>query len=293
MLKSMTGFGRCESQNGEHTCKVEVRSVNNRFIEINTRLPKSLTTLELSLKKHVKSRCARGSFDITVAVSKIEEKGTDLEIKPNLSLANQYLKAFQEIKEESGLAGDIEINSLLNLKDIIKIEAAALDPAKEEMVLNTVDEALSGLVGMREDEGRNLEKDISERIASIGEQAHFIKTRQQPIIQEYQAKLREKIQLLMGKNDMDEARLAQETAILADRCDITEEIIRLESHLKEFQKHVQASGPVGRKLEFITQEINRETNTVGSKTIDFEVSQSVINIKSDLERIREQLQNVE
>jgi len=289
----MTGFGRCESQNGEHTCKVEVRSVNNRFIEINTRLPKSLTTLELSLKKHVKSRCARGSFDITVAVSKIEEKGTDLEIKPNLSLANQYLKAFQEIKEKSGLAGDIEINSLLNLKDIIKIEAAALDPAKEEMVLNTVDEALSGLVGMREDEGRNLEKDISERITSIGEQAHFIKTRQQPIIQEYQAKLREKIQLLMGKNDMDEARLAQETAILADRCDITEEIIRLESHLKEFQKHVQASGPVGRKLEFITQEINRETNTVGSKTIDFEVSKSVINIKSDLERIREQLQNVE
>ena len=293
MLKSMTGVGRCESQNGEHTCKVEVRSVNNRFIEINTRLPKSLATLELPLKKHVKSRCARGSFDITVAVSKIEEKGTDLEIKPNLSLANQYLKAFQEIKEKSGLAGDIEINSLLNLKDIIKIEAAALDPAKEEMVLNTVDEALSGLVGMREDEGRNLEKDISERIASIGEQAHFIKTRQQPIIQEYQAKLREKLQLLMGKNDMDEARLAQETAILADRCDITEEIIRLESHLKEFQKHVQASGPVGRKLEFITQEINRETNTVGSKTIDFEVSKSVINIKSDLERIREQLQNVE
>ena len=293
MLKSMTGFGRAEQQNGALACKVEIRSVNSRFIEINTRLPKFLNALELPLKKKVKSRCARGSFDVYVNLEKSDGGSAEQVIKPNLKLASQYMEAFNRIKQDLGLAGELNIEALMGIKDIITAEPVTLDTAQETMVLETLNEALTHLIAMRQDEGANLEKDLRQLIADIGDRVDGIKTRQPQLLETYQIRLKEKIQSLGDSAELDESRLAQEIAILADKSDITEEITRLESHLAQVGDMLGAEEPIGRKLEFITQEINRETNTIGSKSADTAISQSVIEIKSALEKIREQLQNIE
>jgi len=289
----MTGFSRYENQNEDLTCKVEIRSVNNRFIDINTRLPKSLAPLELPLKKMVKSKCARGSFDISIAIEKNGDSEANLEVAPNLPLATEYLNAFKNIQEGLGLKGEIDINTILSQRDVVKPELKKVEDSSEEIVLQTVDKTLTDLVKMREDEGKNLEKDILNQISSIKALGKLISTKQSITVQEFQDKLKEKIQTLTTGIEIDPARIAQESALLADRCDVTEELVRLESHLDQFNKLVASHEPQGRKLEFLTQEINREVNTMGSKTIDLEVSKAVIEMKSCLEKIREQLANIE
>ena len=289
----MTGFSRHENQNEDLTCKVEIRSVNNRFIDINTRLPKSLAPLELPLKKMVKSKCARGSFDISIAIEKNGDSEANLEVAPNLPLATEYLNAFKNIQEGLGLKGEIDINTILSQRDVVKPELKKVEDSSEEIVLQTVDKTLTDLVKMREEEGKNLEKDILNQISSIKALGKLISTKQSITVQEFQDKLKEKIQTLTTGIEIDPARIAQESALLADRCDVTEELVRLESHLDQFNKLVSSHEPQGRKLEFLTQEINREVNTMGSKTIDLEVSKAVIEMKSCLEKIREQLANIE
>lgn len=289
----MTGFSRHENQNEDLTCKVEIRSVNNRFIDINTRLPKSLAPLELPLKKMVKSKCARGSFDISIAIEKNGDSEANLEVSPNLPLATEYLNAFKKIQEALGLKGEIDINTILSQRDVVKPELKKVEDPSEEIVLQTVDKTLTDLVKMREDEGKNLEKDILNQISSIQALGKSISTKQSITIQQFQNKLKEKIQTLTAGIEIDPARIAQESALLADRCDVTEELVRLESHLDQFNQLVASHEPQGRKLEFLTQEINREVNTIGSKTIDLEVSKVVIEMKSCLEKIREQLANIE
>ena len=289
----MTGFGRAECQDGDYSYNAEIRSVNNRFIEINTRLPKAFLDLELPLKKLVKSHCARGSINVTITLANANGNPGDWEIKPNLPLASQYVEALKEIQTSLGLEGKVNIDSIIGLRDIIKVEPVTIDPAKESLLLNIAESALASLQKMREEEGKYLQNDLSERIDTIEKHAEQIKTRQPEIIQEYKARLKEKIKLLNDGIEIDESRLAQETAILADRCDITEEITRFVSHLKQFRKLFESTEPMGRKLEFITQEINREVNTMGSKSSDIQVANLVIEIKSALEKIREQLQNIE
>ena len=289
----MTGFSRYENQNEDLTCKVEIRSVNNRFIDINTRLPKSLAPLELPLKKMVKSKCARGSFDISIAIEKNGDSEANLEVAPNLPLATEYLNAFKNIQEGLGLKGEIDINTILSQRDVVKPELKKVEDSSEEIVFQTVDKTLTDLVKMREEEGKNLEKDILNQISSIKALGKLISTKQSITVQEFQDKLKEKIQTLTTGIEIDPARIAQESALLADRCDVTEELVRLESHLDQFNKLVASHEPQGRKLEFLTQEINREVNTMGSKTIDLEVSKAVIEMKSCLEKIREQLANIE
>ena len=289
----MTGFGRAECQDGDYSYKAEIRSVNNRFIEINTRLPKAFLDLELPLKKLVKSHCARGSINVTITLANANGNPGDWEIKPNLPLASQYVEALKEIQTSLGLEGKVNIDSIIGLRDIIKVEPVTIDPAKESLLLNIAESALASLQKMREEEGKYLQNDLSERIDTIEKHAEQIKMRQPEIIQEYKARLKEKIKLLNDGIEIDESRLAQETAILADRCDITEEITRFVSHLKQFRKLFESTEPMGRKLEFITQEINREVNTMGSKSSDIQVANLVIEIKSALEKIREQLQNIE
>ena len=289
----MTGFSRHENQNEDLTCKVEIRSTNNRFIDINVRLPKSLATLELPLKKMVKSRCARGSFDINIAVGKNSASETDLEVAANLSLATEYLNAFKKIQDDLGLKGEIDINTILAQRDVVKPELKKIEDSCEEIVMQTVEKTLNDLIKMREEEGSNLEKDIINQISSIKALGKSISTRQSITVQQFQEKLKEKIKTLTASIEIDPARIAQESALLADRCDVTEELVRLESHLEQFNKLIASHEPQGRKLEFLTQEINREVNTMGSKTIDLEVSKAVIEMKSCLEKTREQLANIE
>ena len=289
----MTGFSRYENQSEDLTCKVEIRSVNNRFIDINTRLPKSLAPLELPLKKMVKTKCARGSFDISIAIEKNGDSEAGLEVNPNLPLATEYLKAFKEIQDGLGLKGEIDINTILSQRDVVKSELKKVEFSCEEIVMQSVDRALTDLIKMREDEGRNLEKDILNQISSIETLRKSIAAKQSITIQKFQDKLNEKIKTLTSGIEIDPARIAQESALLADRCDVTEEIVRLKSHLEQFNILIASNDPQGRKLEFLTQEINREVNTTGSKTIDLEVSRAVIEMKSCLEKIREQLANIE
>lgn len=289
----MTGFGRAECQDGDYSYKAEIRSVNNRFIEITTRLPKAFLDIELPLKKLIKSHCARGSINVTITLANSNGNSGEWEVKPNLPLAIQYVEALKEIQTSLGLEGQVHIDSLVGLRDIFKIEPVAIDPAKESLLLNMAESALASLQKMREEEGQHLQKDLSERIDSIEKHAEQIKKRQPVVIQEYKARLKEKIKLLNDGVEIDEARLAQEAAILADRCDITEEITRFSSHLNQFRKLFESKEPIGRKLEFITQEINREVNTMGSKSSDTQVANLVIEIKSTLEKIREQLANIE
>ena len=293
MLISMTGFGRAECEDGDYSYKAEIRSVNNRFIEISTRLPKTFQDLEVPLKKLVKSHCTRGSINITITVSNTSGSSGECEVKPNLALASQDVEALKEIQTSLGLEGKINIDSLVGIRDVIKIEPIEIDPAKESLLLNMAETALVSLQKMREEEGQHLEKDLSERIDSIEKHANQIVKRQPEVIQEYKARLKEKIKLLNDGIEIDETRLAQEIAILSDRCDITEEVTRFVSHLHQFRKLFKSTEPMGRKLEFITQEINREVNTMGSKSSDSELANLVIEIKSSLEKIREQLANIE
>ncbi len=292
MLKSMTGYGRSELQNGNFVCTVEIRSVNNRYIEIHARLPKHLTSLELAIKKLIKSRCSRGSFDLNVSMQS-NEGGMEQAIKPNLDLAAQYYEAFREIQNKLGLTGEIKIDAVFGMRDIIKVEPLTLDDSQEAMILATVGQALDALNQMRREEGKNLQDDILGRLKSVAEMMQSLQQRQPVVIQEHQNRLKEKVKTLSDGIDLDPARLAQEVALMADRCDIAEEITRLESHLSQFNVLTQSEDPLGRKLEFITQEINREINTIGSKSADYQISQSVIEIKSLLEKVREQIQNIE
>ena len=293
MLISMTGFGRAESQEGDYTYQAEIRSVNNRFIEINTRLPKAYVDLEQPLKKLIKLHCSRGSISLTISLANSNEGSGEWDVRPNLSLATQYVDALNQIRDSLGLHGEIDLKSLVGLRDIIKIEPVALDPAKKDLILNIATEALTSLQKMREEEGENMQKDLAERIDAIESHAAEIESRHPEVIKEYQEKLNERIKTLNEGVGLDETRLAQEAALLADRSDITEEMTRLRSHLNQFRNFFNTKEPIGRKLEFITQEINREVNTTGSKSSDIRISNRVIEMKSELEKIREQVQNIE
>ena len=289
----MTGFGRAECQEGDYTYQAEIRSVNNRFIEINTRLPKAYIDLEQPLKKIIKSHCSRGSISLTISLGNSNEGSGEWDVKPNLPLATQYVDALKQIQVSLGIEGEIDLKSVVGLRDIIKIEPVTLDPAKKDLILNITTEVLASLKKMRVEEGENLQKDLAQRIDAIENHAAEIESRHPEVIKEYQEKLNERIKTLNEGVGLDETRLAQEAALLADRSDVTEEMTRLKSHLNQFRNFFNANEPIGRKLEFITQEINREVNTTGSKSSDIIISNRVIEMKSELEKIREQVQNIE
>ena len=289
----MTGYGRAEGQKDDYTYLAEVRSVNNRFIEINTRLPKAHMDLEQPLKKLIKSYCSRGSINLSISIGNSNENTGEWEVKPNLPLAAQYVTALQQIRDSLKLEGKIDLKSVVGMRDIVKIEPLAIDPANHELILNIATEALDSLQKMRKEEGINLQKDLEQRIDAIESHTAEIESWHPEVVKEYQNKLKERIKSLNEGMESDETRIAQETALLADRCDITEEITRLKSHLNQFKNFFNANEPIGRKLEFITQEINREVNTIGSKSSNIKISNRVIEIKSELEKIREQVQNIE
>tara|TARA_B100001123_G_scaffold425791_1_gene539120 strand:- start:177 stop:1046 length:870 start_codon:yes stop_codon:yes gene_type:complete len=289
----MTGFGRAECQENDYTYQAEIRSVNNRFIEINTRLPKAYSDLEQPLKKLIKSHCSRGSISLTISLSSSNDSVGEWEIKPNLPLAKQYLDALKQIQKSLSMTGEVELKSVIGLREIIKIEPVTMDPAKKDLILNITKEALASLQIMREEEGKNLQKDLAQRIDSIENHIADIESHHPQVIAEYQEKLKERIKNITDGLEMDEGRLAQEAALLADRSDITEEMTRLKSHINQFRSFFNTNEPIGRKLEFITQEINREINTTGSKSSDIIISKRVIDVKSELEKIREQVQNIE
>ena len=287
----MTGFSRSEMKNGEMECVIETRSVNNRFLDISVRLPRKLMEIELKIKKKVKEKFSRGSMEINISFNN-EKK--EVNLTANLEMANVYKKILEELRTSLGMKQEIDLKDLLKFREIIKYE-----PPEEnidelwEMIEKNLAIALKKLEETRLLEGTVLLEDILNRIKSILEKVEYIKGQQPMILEIYKKKLSERLSKLLEGQKTDEDRLLQEAAIFADRSDISEEIVRLESHLKQFVILTKGHEAIGRQLEFLNQEMLREANTITSKANDYKVSQSVVEIKAELEKIREQIQNIE
>ncbi|MBI4377786.1 MAG: YicC family protein [Nitrospinae bacterium] len=305
MIRSMTGYGRNEIKDGERECLVEVKSVNHRFLEVKTKYPQKFTGVEEIVKKMVKEGFFRGYFEVYVTFEGTDN--TERKLKVDLNLARQYMVAAEELKRELSIHGSVDLNSILQLNGILKFDdsppqdffdrGTEAENLYEGWVVEFLKKALTGslnfLKEMREKEGEILYRDITERLKMIHGCTDILKEEQSRLIDGFRYRFQDRLNKMLDGAGITPERLSQEIALIAEKSDITEELIRLESHLKQFRQVMTESGPVGRKLEFILQEMNRETNTIGSKSIDYAISQQVIAIKSELEKIREQVQNIE
>ncbi len=292
MLKSMTGFGRAEGETGLGKLYIEVRSINHRYCDINVKLPKRLTPFENRIKEIIRSQISRGRIDAVFRLENMsEEKG---ELYLDLALAEQYYKALQLLKEKLKLKDEITLQMLACIKDLISIreETVDIEPYWKD-IDSILKRSLVEMDLMKRREGEFLAKDIEQRLGEIGRELTVIKEKFPIRFEAYQKRMKERIKQILNGIEIEPFRFEQEVALLAERMDITEEIVRVESHLLQFLNLLECKDSVGRKMEFLLQEINREINTISSKANDAEISQIVVRIKSELEKIREQVQNIE
>lgn len=294
MIKSMTGFGRCETVINGREITVEIRSVNHRYFEFSCRTPRGYGFLDEKLKSYVNSKVSRGKIDVFVSMSASDE--LPAEITVNHQLVAGYIKAMQEISESYNIKNDVSVVSLSRFPDIYTVHKAAED---EELitadVLSAVDTALDSFVVMRETEGERLKDDILGRANVILSIVEEIEQRSPQTVKEYEQRLLERIRQTLDDNDVsvDEQRVLTEVAIFADKVAVAEETVRLRSHFEQLKEFLEYDEPVGRKIDFIIQEMNREANTIGSKVQDAILAHKVVDIKSEIEKIREQVQNIE
>jgi uncharacterized protein (TIGR00255 family) len=292
MLKSMTGFGRGEGETTLGKVFVESRSVNHRYCDINIKLPRRLAPFENRIKEMVRSEVSRGRIDVSLKVDAAGEG--KVQLNADLHLADQYYKVLQTLKEKLRLQGDITLDLLAGGKDIItaKEELEDVEPYWQE-IATILKQSLREMDEMKRLEGESLAKDLQQRLEQIGQQLKGIKDQAPLRLNAYWNRLRERLQSFLEGNELDSTRFQQEVAFLAERIDITEEIVRAESHLNQLATLLLGRDPVGRKMDFLLQEIHREVNTISAKANDAEISQRVVEIKSELEKIREQVQNIE
>lgn len=292
MIRSMTGYGRSLTSTDKGDIVVEVKSTNHRFCDISLKLPQRCFPLENEIKKLVMSKVARGRVDLSLQLEGKEDETYHLEL--NLPLARQYLVLLKDLREKLQLPGEISLDHLLSQKDIMLAQPVSQNSAFEWPVLKgAVSAAMEELVRMRETEGLLLQEDFRARTSQIEACLEHIRSLSAPAFDDYHRSLREKVQALCKDIEIDETRLAQEVAYLVEKSDIAEEVIRARSHLIQFRQWLEAGEAVGRKLEFLLQEIHREVNTISSKAGNAEISLKVVEIKNELERIREQVQNIE
>ena len=288
----MTAYGSAESIRDDLEFIVEIRSGNFRYREIVLRLPQSLQPFEEKVRSLVSSKVRRGRIEISIQIKDNGNKGLKLEL--NRPLVNSYIQVFKELNDELGCRQRIDPSFFSQLKDIIITKPNSVDV---EYVWSNLEEvinkALNSMESMRINEGKALEKDLLERLKTITRYIDTIRSRTTAIVESYRTKLRHRINMLIKPIEINEDRLIQEVALLADKSDITEELIRVESHLEQFRTFINQDDVIGRKLDFLLQEINREVNTMGSKAADSVVSQISVEIKAELEKLREQIQNVE
>ncbi|WP_330390454.1 YicC/YloC family endoribonuclease [Paramaledivibacter caminithermalis] len=293
MVSSMTGYGRGESNDESRSFLIEIKSVNHRYNDIIIRMPKKLSAFEERIRKLIKDSVKRGRVEVYITLD--EAKDDDIIIKPNLNIMQQYYNSLVEIKDNLQLKDDIKLSHLIGFQDIFNIEnKEAQEDVIWESLSIALNQAISSLVAMRKAEGEKLAEDIRLRRKKIREKVKEIELRIPIIIKEYRDKLFERIRELTEDTvEIDEDRIALEVSIYADKSNITEEIVRLYSHIDQLDIILNESGAIGRKLDFLIQEMNREINTIGSKSSDINISRIVIEIKSELEKIREQVQNIE
>lgn len=293
MIRSMTGYGRAEAQTPFGRFTVEMRSVNHRFGEVLVRLPRDLAPLEDRVRTAVQSHVQRGRVEVTVLR---EDRATrPKSVRPDLELAAAYAQALRELADALGVPDGITLPQVAAYPDVVRVEETKEDlEALWPLLQTAVGAAASDLVGMREAEGRRLAEDLEGRLARVEELSRTVEARSRQAVAEYVARLRERIQQLLGEVPVDENRLAAEVAIFAERSDVSEEVTRLRSHIAQFRSELATSNSaVGRRLEFVLQEMGREVNTTGAKANDLEITRAVIAMKGELESMREQIQNVE
>ena len=292
MVKSMTGFGRCEVVRDSRKYTVELKSVNHRYLDVGIRMPKKFNFFETAIRNLLKQYAGRGKIDVFITYEDTAERQVSL--KYNEALAGEYLACLKKMEKTFGLDNDIRVSALSRYPDVITMEEQTLD---EEEIWNGLKEALEGAFGQfvetRTAEGVSLEKDILEKLDFMEKEVAYIEGRAPEIVSEYRKKLEEKVKELLGDAQIDENRLATEIVIFADKVCTDEEIVRLKSHIAHMRSVFKEKGEIGRKLDFIAQEMNRESNTILSKANDLDVSNHAINLKTEIEKVREQIQNIE
>lgn len=292
-MKSMTGYGRGEAKDDSRSFTVEIKTINHRYNDFSIKMPKHINYLEELVKKKAKSVISRGKAEIYISMEYIA--GDDMAVTPNIELAKSYKGAIDEVAKSLGVKEEISLETIVKFPEILRLqkkeEATELI---EQLLVESLDNALVQLSEMREEEGKKLLEDMEEKLSTIEETILFIEKRAPEIVEEYRERLNKRIEdLLDSKYDIDESRLANEVAYFADKAGIDEELVRLKSHISQARKTCNSSDVVGRKLDFIVQEMNREANTIGSKVGDIEITNGVVTIKTEIEKIREQIQNIE
>ena len=291
MIKSMTGFGRAKYENEGRTYTVEIKSVNHKYSDINIKLPRFLNYMEDKIRKTISKAISRGKIDVFISFENYSNKGTNIKI--NRELAKQYLKELKELADETGIDFKLNVVDVSKFPEILKIEDDDNEEIIEEEVLIAVKEALDKFINMRELEGEKLVEDISQRVASIKNKVMDVEKLSENLVQDYISRLETRVNELLKTSVVDESRIAQEIVIFSDKSSIEEELTRLKSHLEQFLNLLKASSPIGKKMDFLVQEINRETNTIGSKANCLDITNLVVEIKTEVENIREQIQNIE
>ncbi len=292
-VSSMTGFGKGESSNEDIRFTVEIKTINNRYNDINIKIPKFIRGFEENIRKIAKNKISRGRIDIFVSYEVLA--GSDTQIKVNEPIAIAYKKAIDELSDLLGLTGEPDLDTLLKMQDILEIQKTEGDNDKNWMTLEqALSQAMDDLTSMRRIEGEALTKDILNSVNQVEILIEEIYESAQTVVEEYKEKLEKRVSELIGnKYNLDESKLYNEIVFFADRSDINEELVRLKSHMKQLADTLSEGGVIGRKLDFILQEINRESNTIGSKSSTIKITQSSVEIKNHIEKMREQVQNIE
>ena len=292
MLKSMTGFGREEGETTLGKVGVEIRSINHRYCDINLKLPRRFNSLEARIKEIIRAEVARGRVDVAV---KLDAKGEGkIQLDVDLSLAEQYYRALQVLKERFHLQGEITLEHLAGAKDLITAKEEVEDvEAYWPEIVAVLKQSIRDMDQMKRNEGISLGRDLGQRLDRISQLLEDVRVKFPLTLKAYQERFKERLRTLLDGTELDPVRFQQEIAFWVERTDITEELVRAESHLTQFRALLVSEEPVGRKMDFLLQEIHREVNTISSKVNDAEFSQKAVEIKSELEKIREQVQNIE
>ncbi len=292
MPKSMTGYGRASKSFESYEITVEVRSVNHRFFEFSTRISRQYSFLEDKLKALFASKINRGKVETYVSINRIN--GTDAVVEVNAELANSYISALRNANEQLGLNDDLTLSQLFRMSDVFTVSKAETDEDELwSLVSETASEALDSFIAMRTVEGERLKNDILLKLDFIEDTVTHIETRSPDVTSEYRNKLYNRLCDVLGDKNIDESRILTEAAIFADKTAVDEETVRLRSHVAQYRDLLQLDEPIGKKLDFLVQEMNREVNTTGSKCSDLTITRMVVDLKSTIEKIREQIQNIE
>ncbi|MEE1139201.1 MAG: YicC/YloC family endoribonuclease [Acutalibacteraceae bacterium] len=292
MIKSMTGYGRSQQLADGMNITVEIKSVNHRYFEFSSKLPRSYGFLDEKLKSFFNGKLTRGKMECYVQIEAVEEPDTVISL--NHSLVKGYLDAYKELAEIYGLENNIKVSDISRVSDIFSVRKQAADEDRIWAAVQTVAQAaLDGFIAMREREGERLKADVLYRLDEIISNVEFIEERSPQTVAEYNEKLLGRLRELLGETHIDEQRILTEAAIFADKIAVAEETVRLRSHISQLRSFLEQSDAVGKKMDFLVQELNREANTIGSKAQDVEIARRVVSIKAEIEKIREQIQNIE